>query len=265
MSKRYNTPPYPPPSLAFEVKGRVSPRRRDAAFIPCVQRIFVITGTDTGVGKTVFTRLLAAHLHTLGARVAALKPVCSGGRDDARQLRRAIGGVLPLGVINPWFFRAPLTPLLAARAEGRRLELSEVVAQIRRVAAAKHEPEFVLVEGAGGLLSPLGEGFSTRELVVALRAETILVAANRLGAINHVRLTLAALPRGFAARTRIVLMNPARPDHVSRTNAGLIEELTGAGRTMTFPHLPAGSWTGGGLRGQARRCVADALAAIVAG
>ena len=83
-------------------------------FDAMAQRIYFIIGTDTGVGKTVFTALLTRRLREKEVRVAALKPLCSGGREDARVLRAASGHVLSLDEINPWHFRAPLAPLLAA-------------------------------------------------------------------------------------------------------------------------------------------------------
>ena len=79
--------------------------------------IFFITGTDTGAGKTVLTALLAAFLRGRGVKVAALKPICSGGRADATIIFTALGGRLTLDEINPWHFRAPIAPLLAARRE----------------------------------------------------------------------------------------------------------------------------------------------------
>ncbi len=199
-----------------------------------MQRIIIITGTDTGVGKTLLSALLATHLARNGVRVAALKPICSGGRDDARVLRRALDHTLPLETINPWHFPAPVAPLLAARKAGRAVTLREVTAHVRAVA---RDFEMVLVEGAGGLLSPLGEGFSTRELITALEARAIIVAANKLGAVNHIRLTLEALPAPFAKKSRIVLMSTAKPDGASRSNAALLAEWVGRNRLMTLPHF----------------------------
>src|ERR1700690_1069547 len=92
---------------------------------------FFITGTDTSVGKTVLTALLARHLRERGVNAAALKPVCSGGRADARALRAAMNGALALDEINPWHFPAPLAPLLAARREHRRVRLAEACAHVR--------------------------------------------------------------------------------------------------------------------------------------
>ena len=122
-------------------------------------RILFITGTDTGVGKTVFAAVATLLLRRRGVRVAALKPICSGGREDARLLHAAAGRVLSLDEVNPWHFRAALAPTLAARRENRLVLLRPVVAHIRR--AAKRF-EVVIVEGAGGLLSPLGEKFDSR-------------------------------------------------------------------------------------------------------
>ena len=197
-------------------------------------QILFITGTDTGVGKTVFAALATVYLRQQGFRVAALKPLCSGGRDDARQLRAAAGKVLSLDEVNPWHFRAPLAPVLAARQEKRRVRLGEVVAQIRRVASRF---EVVVVEGAGGLLSPMGEGFDSRDLIAALKATPVIVGVNKLGAVNQVRLVLAALPRGTARRARIVLVNPPKPDAASRTNLGLLREFIAAKQLRVMPWL----------------------------
>ena len=124
---------------------------------------FFITGTDTGVGKTVLTALLARYLRERGVKAAALKPVCSGGRDDARVLHAAMrNGALTLDEINPWHFRAPVAPLLAARRERKRVRLAEVLAHVR---AMQKRFDVLLVEGAGGLLSPLGEDFNSRDLI----------------------------------------------------------------------------------------------------
>lgn len=196
--------------------------------------ILFITGTDTGVGKTVFAALHTRQLRARGVRVVALKPVCSGGRGDARALREASGKVLPLDEVNPWHFRAALSPLLAAREEKKRVRLREVVAHICGIAKGF---DVVIVEGAGGLLSPLGEDFDSRDLIRALAATTIIVCPNKLGAVNQVRLTLSALPRVTARHARIVLTNPARPDAASKTNLGLLKQFLDPNRLHLMPWL----------------------------
>lgn len=195
---------------------------------------FFITGTDTGVGKTVLTALLAQVLRADGIAVAALKPVCSGGRDDARLLHAALGGTLTLDEINPWHFRAPVAPLLAARREHRKITSAAVLAAIR---AMQKRFDAVLVEGAGGLLSPLAEGLDSRDLLVALHAKPIIVAQNKLGVINHLLLTLEALPVKFRTTARIVLMSPPKPDSATGTNAILLAEFFDTGRIFTLPWL----------------------------
>lgn len=197
-------------------------------------RILFVTGNDTAVGKTVFTAMLTRSLREQGMRVVALKPLCSGGRGDARALHVAAGKVLSLDEVNPWHFRAPLAPLLAARQEHRRVRRHEVVSHIQRIAKRF---EVVLVEGAGGLLSPLGEDFDSRDLIAALDATPIVVCSNKLGAVNQVRLVLEALPRAKASRALVILVNPRKPDRASRTNLELLKEHVDAGRVMQMPHL----------------------------
>jgi len=197
------------------------------------KKIF-ITGTDTGVGKTVLTALLVRHLRRHGVRAAALKPVCSGGRGDVRVLHAAMDGALTLDEINPWHFRAPVAPLLAARRERRKITPGDVLARVR---AMQKRFDMVLIEGAGGLLSPLGEQFDSRELIAALRAVPIIVCPNRLGAVNQVRLTLAALPPAASRRARVVLMSPAKPDISTKTNAALLGEFFAAGKILSLPWL----------------------------
>ena len=200
--------------------------------------VVLIIGTDTGVGKTVLTGLLARQWHAGGVPVAALKPICSGGRADARVLRAALDGALGLDEINPWHFRQALAPRLAARQEGRAVYLVDVVRQVR---AAQNRFAVVLVEGAGGLLSPLGEDFDARDLIIALRATPVVVCPNRLGAVNQALLVLAALPPATARRACVVLVSQAQPDRASRTNAELLGEAIGPERVHRLPWLPPAS------------------------
>lgn len=188
-----------------------------------MKRTIFITGTDTGVGKTVLTALLTGSLRERGVRVAALKPVCSGGRDDARRLQAALDGVLTLDEINPWHFRAPIAPALAAKLENKRLKLAPVLAHIRSM---QKKFDAVLIEGAGGLLSPLGVGFDSRDLMAAVGATPLIVAPNKLGVVNHVLLTLEALPQKTRAGARVVLMTPQRPDTATTSNINLLGQLS---------------------------------------
>lgn len=190
-----------------------------------MKQTLFITGTNTSVGKTVLTALLTRFLRERDVNAAALKPICSGGREDARVLHAAMNGALTLDEINPWHFRAPIAPLLAARRENKRVKFSQVLAHVR---AMQKRFDVMLVEGAGGLLSPLGEKFDSRDLIVALRATPIIVAQNKLGAINQLLLTLEALPKSLRAEARIVLFDRETSDVSTGTNAKLLAEFSKA-------------------------------------
>lgn len=220
------------------------------------RRIYVITGTDTGVGKTVLAALLAQRLRDTGHSVATLKPLCSGGRGDARALQNALARTLHLDEINPWHFSAPLTPLLSARREGKRVRLADVLAHARRIG---RNADMLLIEGAGGLLSPLGIGFTTRELVTNLRAIPIVVSTNRLGAINQVMLVLAALPKSVAQRASVVLVSPLRPNTASRSNVEYLREVLGTDRVHILPWLKTPHQPGRALANRQLAHVIDAI------
>jgi dethiobiotin synthetase len=199
-----------------------------------VPQTLVITGTDSGVGKTVLTALLARHLRDSGTLVRAAKPLCSGGREDAEALHSALDGALSLDQINPWYFRAPLAPLLAARRERRHVRQVEVLAHLREMRA---DCQVLLVEGAGGLLSPLGEDFDLRHLIIGLRAVPIVVAPNRLGVLNQVLLVRAALPEAARRRLQVVLMSERQPDFSSHSNPALLTELIDVEHVHHLPWL----------------------------
>ena len=155
-----------------------------------------ITGTDTDVGKTYVATRIARQLGERGHKVGAYKPASSGCRrdgerliaDDAEELLRAIGGQLTAEEICPQRFAAPLAPHLAAAAEGRFLDKPLLRSGLQPCAAGC---EVVIVEGAGGLLSPLGDEL-VADLAGDFRYPLVVVARNSLGAINQVLQTLLA-------------------------------------------------------------------------
>jgi dethiobiotin synthetase len=220
-------------------------------------RIFLVTGTGTGVGKTATTALLARRLSDTGTCVAALKPISSGDRHDAILLRAAAGSRLSLDEVNPWHLRKPLAPLVAAEYEGRIIECRDVIAHIHRVAG---EAEFVLVEGAGGLLSPLGRDFDSRSLIRGLRARPIIVAPNRLGALNDVLLTLDALPAAYRAMARVCLVSPGRRGLVAATNLGFLRRRLAPAPVVDVPFLR--DWPAAFETARARRIGAEIARAL---
>jgi len=201
---------------------------------PRLKPTIFITGTDTGAGKTVLTALLAQFLRQRGVQVAALKPLCSGGREDAEKIFAALGGALTLDEINPWHFRAVIAPALAGKREKQSVKLASVLTHIR---ATQRNFAVTLVEGAGGLLSPLGENFDSRDLILALRAAPIIVGQNKLGVVNHLLLTLEALPKNYRAEAKIVLMSPAKPDAATAANAKMLAQFFPLEKIFMLPWL----------------------------
>lgn len=167
-----------------------------------VRRGYFITGTDTGVGKTLVSQALLYRLRREHARVAGFKPVASGCEQtgeglrnaDALALQRASSLVMPYATINPYAFAPPIAPHLAAAQAGVRIELEKIAACIHSVAA-----DAVVVEGVGGWLVPLNETQTVADLAVLLKLPVILVVGLRLGCLNHALLSVADMrARGVA-------------------------------------------------------------------
>jgi dethiobiotin synthetase len=195
----------------------------------------VVTGTDTGVGKTAVTALCIAHLQGKGLRVRGLKPFCSGERTDALLLWELQDRALPLEAVNPFYFAQPVSPWTAARASGREIKRSEALAAIGSHAG---QNDVLVVEGAGGLLAPLGELFDVTDLIEELNAEVIVVAANRLGVINHTLLTFEALRARGVRHPRLAVNNANFPDESSRTNLADLHRLLSSHTIVEIPFLP---------------------------
>jgi dethiobiotin synthetase len=182
----------------------------------------VMLGTGTDVGKTYVTSHLAQAL-AKRAKVLALKPIESGvspGVDgDVERLARAAGHA---PATSPWRFTRGVSPHLAAREEQHRIELPRVVDWLL-AAEQRAQPDLLLVETAGGVFSPLGEGITNLELALSLSpALWVLVAPDALGVLHDVTATLRALPRQPDA---VVLCAARPPDASSGTNARELEAL----------------------------------------
>lgn len=198
-------------------------------------RIIFITGTGTGAGKTVLTALLLRHLRGEGREALAIKPFCSGSRNDARLLHRLQQERLTLAETNPFFFRRPLAPWVAAREKpGAQVPLADALGRIRRLAK---RGQILLVEGSGGVLAPLGDNYAAAELISILRCQTVIVAPNCLGTINHTRLTVKYMQSIGVEDIRIVMMGVRKPDISSRSNINAILELLPGIPVFSLPYL----------------------------
>jgi dethiobiotin synthetase len=202
----------------------------------------LVTGTDTGAGKTVLAAALVAAMDRAGESVAAHKPVVTGLDDDGgaqawppdHELLAEVSGMDPAQV-SPLRFGPAASPHLAARLAEREIDPAAVVAAARDAAGGRS----VVVEGVGGLLVPITEGFDVRDLAVALGLPLVIAARPGLGTINHTLLTLeAARAKGLTVAAVVLTPWPQHPAEVERSNRTTIAEL-GAVAVETLGAVPA--------------------------
>lgn len=184
--------------------------------------LLFVTGTDTGVGKTLFTASLLKWLRNHGERAWALKPFCSGSRRDAKLLFQLQDEELPINVVNPIYFREPVAPLVAARENRKPIAIKPI---LRSIKALQRESDWLIVEGCGGLMVPLCEGYTLADFIGALDCMVVVIAANKLGAINHALMTVRALTMNGSRVCAVVLVNQRRPDQAARTNCGVVQKF----------------------------------------
>ncbi|HNK14967.1 MAG TPA: dethiobiotin synthase [Nitrospira sp.] len=194
-----------------------------------------VTGTDTGVGKTLVSAALARRLVRLGCAVGVMKPVETGvssgtpDQSDAARLIAAARVEDSLGLVSPYRFSLPLAPFAAASSQGQVIEFETILNRYEQL-AARHA--CVVVEGAGGLLVPMGHQWDLRDLIVRLRLPVILVGRVGLGGINHALLTLDALEHrkipvvALVLNETAVLADPVQEEQQKSTVALLRERVS---------------------------------------
>ncbi len=208
---------------------------------------YFVTGTDTAVGKTTVGRALLAAATARGLRTRCCKPVESGiarAADgslipgDAEALWLATDRRQPRESACLYHFEEPVAPGVAAERAGQSIDLDVIVQHVR--ALSEPGPDFLLVEGAGGLLVPLGAGRSIADLALALSFPLLIVARPGLGTINHTLLTIeAARARGLALAGVIFSAAGADADATSMaSNAEEIHKASGVSVLGALPHLP---------------------------
>ena len=154
-------------------------------------------------------------------------------------LIQAIQGQTPARKeVNPFYFETPVSPLAAARLKGQKIQLSEVLQRIR---AMQRRCDCLLIEGAGGLLVPLGEKFTIGDLIARMRCETIVVGRDKLGTINHTLLTVEALRRRRARRIKVVLMGQRKNDASAKANVEMLRETLENIDVIAIPYLGSGA------------------------
>jgi len=198
-------------------------------------KVIFITATDTGVGKTVATYVLAVLLKAQGRKVGVMKPVqCAG--DDAQFLRKSLGLEDDLKTINPFYVPEPLSPHLAFRRARIKFDKRQVQGSLKELQARY---DIVLVEGAGGLMVPLTDFYYNADLIKDLKAEVIVVARLGLGTINHTLVTINEMRRRGLKILGLVFSQakPGRHGLPESTNPQEIEKLSQVQVLGIIPYL----------------------------
>lgn len=210
-----------------------------------MQKKIFITGTDTGVGKTFVASAIAGVLRNGGIDVGVMKPVETGCVEedgalvpaDALKLKEASGSGDAMDLVNPYRFAAPLAPSVAASLEEREIRI-EKIAEAFNVISQRHD--FIIVEGAGGLMVPLTESETFADLAASLNIPIVIVAPSRLGVINHTLLTVEAARKRGIEVSGIILNNPAPPhgwDLSGERNAEVIRRFSGVPLLAEVPFI----------------------------
>jgi dethiobiotin synthetase len=201
-----------------------------------------ITGTDTGVGKSIASAVIALLLRRQGHAVGVMKPVTSGclERDgalvsqDAELLCFAAGTALTPDC-TPYLLKAPLAPSVAASLDGVRIDFQVIRDAYQRIAA---QSDFVIVEGAGGLMVPLAGGLLMSDLAAHLGLPMAVVARPGLGTINHTLLTtFCARNLGLEVKGVVINRYPEFPDQAEEYAPHLIASLCGSQLLGVFPEV----------------------------
>ena len=221
--------------------------------------VLLVTGTDTGAGKTLVSAAIVAALAARGVRLGVAKPCETGCApidpgaplgalhpEDAATLAAASGNDDPLEMVCLYRFPEPLAPALAAERAGASIDVAHLV---ETLTARARRLDLLLVEGAGGLLVPLTHEVTFADLAHALGARVLLVVGSRLGAINHARLSLEVLKqRSIPTVGYVVNRLVPEGDLAVETNTALLRSLTDACYLGEMPFLPNAAATLAALR-----------------
>ena len=208
-----------------------------------------VTGTDTGVGKTVVTAGLVSLSIKEGLDVGVMKPIETGcpkrnGRlvpRDAIFLKVVSGSKDDLSLINPYRFSKPLAPLIAAEIDQKKIKIGKISSAYEKL-RKKHD--IIFVEGAGGLLVPLTGKLTNLDLILKLDLPIIVVVGSKLGAVNHTLLTLSWARENGVKILGLLINQPnpspsSRKSLVEKTNPGLIRSFAEVPILGEVPYIPS--------------------------
>lgn len=202
-----------------------------------------VTGTDTHVGKTYIASGIVSALRTSGVNVGVMKPVETGCRirngslmpADAIKLIKAAGAQDALSLVNPYRLRQPLAPSVAAKLSRQSIDPDKILKAYRTL-SRRHDT--MIIEGAGGIMVPLAEGYLLLDLAEAMRLPVLIIARPGLGTINHTLLTIDALRARRIAIAGVVINSSTdgKRGLAEATSSAVIETLSGVPIIGIIPH-----------------------------
>ncbi|GMT46963.1 MAG: ATP-dependent dethiobiotin synthetase BioD [bacterium] len=210
-----------------------------------MKRGVFITGTDTGVGKTIVAAAITRALKMRGVNVGVMKPVETGCRMEGEKGLVPVDGAFlkymaetdtPLSEITPYRFETPVAPMVASGIEGRVIRKEVILSTFEKI-SGNHD--FMVVEGVGGLMVPVSRDFLVCDLVNLLDLSVIVVAGNTLGVINHTLLTVKAAENEGIRVAGVVINHTRSPrgDIAEDTNPQVLEKLLSVPVIGVFPYL----------------------------
>jgi dethiobiotin synthetase len=196
-----------------------------------------VTGTDTGVGKTIVTAAIATAFKACGINAGIMKPIATGtgaGLSDPDWLMSVTGAQDPPDLITPYRFTLPAAPLVAAAQANRPIDPTRILDAFQAI-LTKHD--CVVVEGIGGVLVPIEPGLFVADLIKRMNVPALVVARAGLGSINHTLLTLECLRNRGVPLLGLVFNSPARPARDADLSETVSTILRLSGR-RSFGELP---------------------------
>ncbi len=202
---------------------------------------YFITGTDTGIGKTCFTAGLAQAMKTSGIDVGVMKPFATGTpqktgyqSEDVQVLADASGTKDDESLVNPYFFPIPVSPYMAANKMKVTIDIKTVLDRFEKLQSVHN---VMLVEGIGGIMTPLLKDYCVADLIKDMNLEALIVAGSRVGTVNHTLLTCDACKKyGIKARG-IVINNFDSAGYAVADLAADLTNLSGLDVLCSIPHL----------------------------
>jgi dethiobiotin synthetase len=182
-----------------------------------------VTGTDTGVGKTLVACGIAHYLKSRGLKVGVMKPVATGDQNDVRRLMKAAQVDDDIALVNPQFFKTPLAPSVAAAFERKEVDLGKVYSAFWTLSK---KYEVMVVEGIGGVKVPLGDSTYVADMMEALRLPALVVSRAGLGTLNHTLLTIEALEKEKIHLLGILFSGGKGNSLPEKTNPDALQEHT---------------------------------------